>query len=435
MVRTLWCAAAAVFVVVVVGPQWRSGFPPVYPDSHSYLDVASRNPWSPRFWADRRPPTYPLFVWLFGSAPPWIVVAQTLCWVAAWAWLLATAWRLVRNRWIAGIAVVLLGLMAIESRWVFWSTQLLTESLSGSLAVAGVAAWWRWLAEPGRFRTIVAVALTVAWMLVRDSNALSLLAVAVPALALVLVVLRRPQHGGPRRRSLAFGLGVLLMIGAASLATQAFGSRSDAPFHNNMGLRWLPSPTMRDYFEAHGLPVSPALEQRLGKDAWADGEAFLRAPELAEYRAWADGRGRAWAAWSMVAHAGWYLDRLHDDLGRYTGVGADTVGYDSYRVAEHLPDRPLRFADPIGSGWSMALWGAGVIALGAAALARGRRREAAFVAWLAVPVLADLHLSFAADAIEVGRHLSGGLLRFAVVAVVAVALLADALLTTGITDA
>ncbi|HWL44669.1 MAG TPA: hypothetical protein VNQ73_17135 [Ilumatobacter sp.] len=425
VVRTLWCAVAAVFVVAVVGPRWRSGFPPVYPDSHSYLDVASRNPWSPKFWVDQRPPAYPLFVWLFGSSPGWIVAAQTLCWVAAWAWLMSTAWRRLASRPIAVIAVVVLGLLAVESRWAMWNTQILTESPSGSLAVAGLAAWWRWFAEPGRFRTTVAVALTVAWMLVRDSNALSLLVVAVPAAAVAGVLHLRSERDGPRRRTMTLALAAVLVAGVASIGTQLAADRNTATFHNNMGLRWLPSATMREFFESHGLPVSPALEERSGKDAWADGEAFLRAPELDEYRAWAAGSGRVWAAWSVVARTGWYLDRFHGEIGLHTAT--DFAVYDSYAVGAHLPDRPLGPLDPAGSGKAMTVWGVAIVALAAVSLWRGRRREVCFVGILGVPVLADLYLSFAGDAIEVGRHLSGGLLRFSIVSVVAVALLADRL--------
>lgn len=424
--RFAWCAAAAVFVVAVLGPRWRSGFPPVYPDSHSYLAVAARNPWSPRFWADQRPPTYPLFVWLFGSSPAWIVVAQTLCWVLAWGWLMATAWQQVRARPLAFGAVVVLALMAVESRWAMWNTQILTESLSGSLAVAGVAAWWRWLAEPSRFRTAAVAATTCAWMLVRDSNSLSLLAAAVPAAAVVLWVLRRAGRGGPRRRTLALVLGAVLVCGAVSVGTQLGAARNVAPFHNNMGLRWLPSGTMRAYFEGHGLEVTPALEARIGQDAWADGEAFLRSPDLAAYRAWADGPGRFWAAWSLVAHVGWYADGWRDEIGRHTAT--DFTVYDSYSVAEHLPDRPLSVLDPVGSGRTMAVWGLLVAALAAAAAVRGGRREVYFVAVLVVPVLADLYLSYTGDAIEVARHLHGPMLRFGVVAVVAVAVLADHLI-------
>lgn len=420
------CLLAAVFVVTVVGPSWRSGFPPVYPDSHSYLAVASRNPWSPAFWADQRPPTYPLWLWLFGSSPAWVAPAQTVAWAAAWAWLLSTAWHELRNRTLAAVVVVTLGLVALQGRWAMWSTQILTESLSGTLAVAGVAAWWRWLAEPGRFRTGVVIAVTVAWMLVRDSNAVTMSAVALPIGLVALGACRRPELDGPRRRAVAGVMAAVLIAGGYSLATQAAADRNTVTFHNNMGIRWLASPDMRAWFVARGLPESAALDARVGSDAWADGEAFLRDPALADYRAWADGPGRRWAAWSAVARADWYLGRFFDELD--VRAHDDYTAYDSYAVGEHLPARPLGPFDPVGSAAAIEVWGAAVVLLAAAAWVRGRRRQVWFAVLLVVPVLSDLYLSFVGDAIEVSRHLSGGLLRWSVVSIVAAAVLADALL-------
>ena len=76
----------------------------------------------------------------------------------------------------------------------------------------------------------------------------------------------------------------------------------------------------------------------------------------------------------------------------------------------------------------LVIWGGLVVALTIAVAARGGRRQVYFVGVLAMPVLADLYLSYAGDAIEVGRHLQGPMLRFGVVVVVAAAVLADTLL-------
>jgi len=420
--RYVAAAVAAAVLVGVLGPGWRTGFPPVFPDSHSYLDVAARNPWSPRFWFDQRPPGYPLFVWLLGSSPAWIVVAQTVCWFVAWGWLLSTAWQLLPTRPIAVAAVVFLGLIGIETRWILWNTQILTESLSGALAVAMVAAWWRWLVEPGRFRTTVATALTVAWMLVRDSNAVTMVVAAVPVAAVAVVVSR--WTGGPRYRTVAVALAAVLVAGGYSVAAQLATDRGESTFHNNMGLRWLTADEMRAWFVDRGLPMSPALESRAGKDAWADGEAFLRDPALSEYRAWADGAGRRAAAWSMVTQVGWYADRFGDEIDRHAGT--DFAEYDSYHVAAQLPERPLGWLDPSGSGGAIAAWAALVGVLAIASLALRERRAVLFVGFLAWPVAVDLYLSYAGDAIEVARHLAGPLLRLSVVAVVGAAVLLDA---------
>lgn len=421
--RYLACLAVVALVVWMLGPTWVAGYPPVFPDTSSYLAVADAGLLSPDFWFGQRPPTYPLFVWLVGPSSRAVVTGQVVIAVAAWAFLATTVWQELRSRWVAVVTIVWLVLVAVQSRWAFWHTALLTESLSGSLAVAGVAAWWRWFARPDRFRIVVATATTATWMLLRDSNAVTFLVVAFPAMLLVLFLDRRAT--GPRRRGMSVALAALVAVGAFSVAGQLASDRGETSFHNNVGLRWLVDDDMRAWMVARGMPESDALDERAGKDAWADGEAFLRSPFLAEYRAWADGRGRIAAASSFVLRADWYLDGLWSDLPSYTRT--DHLAYDTFTIADRLPERTLGPLDPTASRPSVLVWSLAVF--GAAAVVAVRRpRLAWLIPFWAVPVVVDGYLVYVADAIEVGRHLVGPMLRFTVVAIVSVALAVDGLL-------
>lgn len=421
--RYLACVAALAGVIWLLGPSWLTGYPPAFPDSSSYVAVADDGLFSTGFWFGQRPPTYPLLIWIVGPSARAVVLAQTLIAVAAWAWLCATVWSQIGRRWLAGATIGLLLLVAAETRWAFWHTALLTESLSGSLAVAGVAAWWRWFSGPDRFRLVVAVGLTAGWMLIRDSNAVTFAVVAVPALVAALVLERRAT--GPRRRGMAVALAALLGVSAFSLVAQYTSARGETSFHNNVGLRWLVDDDMRAWMVDRGMPLGPALADRAGSDAWADGEAFMTSPFLEEYREWADGRGRVAAAASFVLRADWYLDRFWDDLPTYTRT--DHLAYDSFGVADRLPERPLGPLDPVGSRAGLVVW-LGLVGAAAVIVARCRPRMGWFVPFVSAPVLADLYLSYVADAIEVGRHLVGPMLRFEVVAIVSVALAVDAVL-------
>lgn len=429
VLRTLLCFVVMLVVLRLLGPEWRSGFPATFPDTSSYFDVASQGPFTAGFWWAQRPPTYPLMVWLLGSHAPSIVLTQALIAIAAWAWLCSTVWTMMRSRAVAVGAIFVLLLIAIQTRWIFWHTALLTESLSASLAVAGVAAWWRWFDEPSRFRTVAAVALTGSWMLLRDSNAVTMLVCVVPAMFVVALMDR--QRPSVRRRRMTFALAALVMTGAYSLAVQVSTDRGETSFHNNVGLRWLPDDEMRAFFVGHGMPVSPALEARAGSDAWADGEAFLSDPALGEYRAWAADGGRRAAALSAIVESDWYLDHLWDGLPLYTST--DHLSYDTFEISRNFPERPLDPIDPAGSRWAMCLWMAGaLVALGVAWTLR--RTTAWFVALLVVPVLVDLYLVFVGDAIEVGRHLVGPMMRWSVVCVVCVAVGIDLLLDDRLDD-
>lgn len=418
--RYFVCVGVGLVLIQLLGPSWRTGFPPPFPDSSSYVAVADAGIFSSDFWFGQRPPTYPLLIWLVGPSLRAVVVAQSLIAVAAWGWLFSTVWMGIRRRPVAIALMVVLACVALQTRWIFWNTLVLTESLSASLAVAGVAAWWRWWVDPTRFRTVAATLVTVAWMLLRDSNAVTFAAAAAPALVVVLVMQRkRPSD---RRRAMAVALTVVLMAAAYSLVAQVSSNRGETSFHNNVGLRWLPDAEMSAFMEARGMPVSDALLQRSGTDAWADGEAMLRSQELADYRTWAEGRGRLAAAESFVLQADWYLDRLDGELGRYAET--DHLAYDHFDVAAKFPERPLGPLDPVAAKWSVYLWG--LVGVGAAGLLIARLRTMGwFLVFLVVPVLLDWYLVFVADAIEVGRHLVGPMLRFSVVMPVAVALGVD----------
>ncbi|MCB0966860.1 MAG: hypothetical protein KDB37_08500, partial [Ilumatobacter sp.] len=423
--RYLVSLGVGLLLVVLLGPGWSSGLESPFPDSSSYLAVADTGPWSPGFWFAERPPTYPLLIWLVGPSARAIVLAQTLIWVAAVAFLFATLWEQIRDVRVRLVTIVAIGAVLIETRWMFWQTLVLTESMSNSLVLAWTAAWIRWFAVPGRGRLVLAVSLTGAWMLLRDSNAVTMTAVLVPlAVAGLWWERRRPS---PRLRGLVTASVVLVLVGAVSVIGQVSTGRGEYSFHNNVGLRWLPDESMRDWMIDHGMPYDEALAERTGSDAWADGEAFLRDARLAEYRAWAAGSGRVAAAWSFVIRGPWYVDRFVDEIPLHTASGFGA--YDAHRVHEQFPETTIGPLDPTDSGWSMVVWT--LVSIAAVVVAwRTRRWLGALATFLLVPITVDFYLVFVADAVEVGRHLAGPMFRMSVVCIVVAGLAIDAALTS-----
>jgi hypothetical protein len=404
---------AALLLIRVLGEPWNSGFDPFFPDTMSYLRVRDRGPFSPRFWFDERPPAYPLVLWLTGGGARAVVALQSVAYVVAWTWLGAVVWQRITSRPVAAATIGVLVLTAVQARWALWTTQLLTESLSISCAVAAVAAWWQLVVDPRRWRLVVAVSISATWMLLRDANALTFTVFAVPALVLSVVLLRRARSD--LRRYSAIGLAVLVAVGAYSWIGQVATNRGETSFHNNVGLRWLPDPEMSEFFESRGMPIDDALLARSGSDAWADGEAFLRDPALADYRDWADGRGRVAAAESFVLEVPFWLDGLRDGLGRF--LHEDYRAYDLFGVGDRIPRRTLGPFDPTGS---IVMLSVSLVTSTAYALLAARRRLALglFAGFLLVPAWIDLYLSYAGDAVEVSRHLVGPLSRLGVATVV-----------------
>ena len=104
--RRFLVGVAVGFVLVrLLGPAWRTGFAPSFPDSSSYQAVAERGPFSLTFWFDERPPTYPLLIWVCGRGARAVIVAQTLLAVLAWGWLCSTIWRGISRRPLALAAI------------------------------------------------------------------------------------------------------------------------------------------------------------------------------------------------------------------------------------------------------------------------------------------------------------------------------------------
>ena len=212
---------------------------------------------------------------------------------------------------------------------------------------------------------------------------------------------------------------MLVGVGAFSWIGQVASDRGETSFHNNVGLRWLADPGMSSFFESRGMPVDDALLARIGSDAWAEGEAFLRDPELADYRAWASGRGRTAAAESFVLEAPFWLDGLREDLG--PSLRDEFRAYDLFHVGDRVPRHTLGRFEPTGSGVMLAVT---MVASTACALLAARRRRALglFAGFLLIPAWIDLYLSYAGDAVEVSRHLVGPLSRLSVAIVVVVAI-------------
>jgi hypothetical protein len=421
VVRYTACALAGWYLIWLLGPVRPIVNSRSFPDSASYLRVADRSPFSVRFWFDERPPVYPLFLWLLHSSATTVVVVQSVLWVAAWVWLCSVAWNRIHSRYVSTVAIGLLIGVAVQARWGFWNTLMLTEGLSATLMIAMVAAWWQFVAEPGRFRAVAACSISACWMLIRDSNAVTLLVVVIPALVVTIAIHhRRPSEF---RRLTRLALSVMLIAGLYSIVGQLSSNRGETSFHNNVGLRWLSDGEMNRFLLARGLPVNDALIARTGGDAWADGEAFLNSPELAQYRRWARGSGRSAAAIATVVKAPWWIDRLRTELPSYTSI--DNEAYDVFDVTNRLPSRPLGLLDPIRSPAAIVVWTSiSVVATGVG----WRRRQALglLLAFLLVGAMVDLYLSFVGDAVEVGRHLAGPLLRLSVAVIIAVGVGLDA---------
>ena len=416
------------FCLRVLGEPWSTHFPPIFPDalnpgrSDTYYAVSLLTPFRPSFYFAARPVLYPAFIWLFGRSSQLIVLAQTLVYCGAVGVLCATAWRLLKTRLVAVLAVAGIVLTAIEARFALWTTQILSESLGISLGLLAIAAWWRVSAEPTKRRVTWAWAWTIVWLLERDSHLLPVVLVVVPV-AISFGVWSR-HLGKEIRRQLTAGALVAVVACGYVYVAQSHSGRNRYPIENNIGLRILPNASLRQWFVAGGMPVNSTLQGRTGKSAFDDDRLFDTDPDLARFRAWMNGPGSRRLLESFVVRApDWY----HMLAKQWNALLSDNqAAYDGYGVGHRLPQRyPLQLGGPQTANGLKAwlLVAAGTLAAGAA-LTR-RRGPLVFAAAGLLAVLVDIYFSFVGDALEVSRHLVGSLDRLNVMLVIAVAIGAD----------
>ena len=102
--------------------------------------------------------------------------------------------------------------------------------------------------------------MTIAWMLVRDSNVGPWLAVGVPGL---LIGSRVCHRWMPQCESmLRWGITLVVCIFAA--LGQSANGRNRYATMNNVGQRVLLKQEITDWFVDQGMPMSPALSERKG---------------------------------------------------------------------------------------------------------------------------------------------------------------------------
>jgi hypothetical protein len=423
---TIAAIVVAFFLVRLLGAPWPH-FPPTFPDSFSYLKVATRGPFHGHFYFDERPIGYPLFLWLFGRSSTLIVAGQALSYAGAFILLCRFVLDDLRSRAVAVTAVVFLAAVAIEPRNSMWNTLILSEGLSMTLAVLSIAAWWRAVTRPTVRSITRAWIATIAWISIRDTNVLPTVLVIIPV-ALGFTWTEKTLDRSIRRR-IAGGAAVTLVFCGYVYVSQSVTHRTQYSVHNVVGMRVLPDPQLTRWFVKQGMPLDDALAARKNKNAWDDGEAFLRAPELARYRKWARGPGGRALLLSMLEQSPNYWHRLHHELPRI--LRSDNHEYDGYQVFDRFPDHwpaPLGEARSNGTLWiELLLAGAAIVV----AFVIGKRRVLALFALVGLlSAIVDIWASYVGDPMEVNRHLVGPLARLYVFVILAVAIGADALVAS-----
>ena len=402
------------------------------PDSYMYMRQAEHPLTDSRFWVGSAPPLYPLWykaVGAFGNiefdarlstevtvsrTEPVLPAAQTALSLLAFTMLAFACARTAHTRAGRRLLFALPLAASLAPLVAKWNQMVLTESLSMSLFVFFVAAWYLYFHRPSWWALAAIAASAACWAAVRDTNYVTV-AMIVPFAALAGV--------GGRRKSAAL---CIALIAAFALAN-AVESRTDRrlfSFYNVVGQRILPHPDRVDFFASvGGMPTSPALAERSGKWAPDDDFAFFRDERLKWFQEWAVARGMTAYMQFLLAHPFYSLASPATEIGE---TFLSRLGW-----AVHMdwrPDEPLSPWLVSVLRWAVLL-GYGAAILSAFALwRRGRLREAP---WLLVPLamallsIPQLWMVWHGDAMEYLRHGLTAVLSFVLGSLLLWAAMAD----------
>jgi len=396
------------YLVRVLGPGWKKGFPSFFPDSASYLKVAKLGPFSPSFWFTERPVGVPLMMWLSAFNNRAFVLIQTTLFAVSVAFLCHTILRIMKVRPLAWLACAAIAAIAIQPRFGIWNLEVLSESLGISLSIIALTCWLRAAQVFTAVRIWTATLATVAWMLVRDSH-------GIPALVLVLALVIFAWRASDQalRRTLVKCVGVLLLAFSYISVSQAVSDRNQYPLMNNIGLRILPDQVMTNHFVDRGMPTNETLVGRVGRNTWNDGEVFLKSPDLVDFRHWVNGSGQTDQLLSLAIDSPFWLDIMSKELP--SALAYDFHDYDRFQTLERLPAQTFGFDSPRTTE-ALNLWIlTGVISIaGLFILSKSRKLAIVSIVTLSAS-LVELYASIAGDAVEVQRHLIGPFFRLFVV--------------------
>jgi hypothetical protein len=253
-------------------------------DTPAYIRVSGEALLSQEFWANTRPPIFPLLLKYYGADKIKVAAFQTAFSIFAWGMLaLSLAYSL--KTLLRPVAFGLVLVFSLERHIAGWDVVMLTESLSISLLATFLAAWL-WLLRGWSWEKVAVLSIVAfLWAFTRDTNAWILLLVAAMIVLGALFFKARKSYLAV---ALMFGLVFVLSNHSADV-----GHRWVFPFQNVLAQRVLPDRNALEFFENCGMPTTPELLSLAGGFANSGDRAFYTDPTLEDYRAWLYANGKS----------------------------------------------------------------------------------------------------------------------------------------------
>jgi hypothetical protein len=253
-------------------------------DTPAYVRVSGEALLSKRFWANARPPVFPLLLKVYDADKVKVASFQTAFSIFAWGVLaLAIAYSL--KGFLRLIAFGLILALSLDRHIAGWDLVMLTESLSISL-MALFTAVWLWLLKSWSLKKVLLLSLVAfLWAFTRDTNGWILLMISGLIVMGVLLFEARKHY-------LSIVIIFVLFFALSNFSADK-GNRWVFPFQNVLAQRILPDQKALSFFADCGMPVTPELLSLAGGYANSNERAFYNDPALQPYRTWLHASGKS----------------------------------------------------------------------------------------------------------------------------------------------
>ena len=253
-------------------------------DTPAYVRISREDFFSKDFWADSRPPVFPLVLKIYAVATTKVAAFQAAFSIFAWGMLaLAVAYSL--KNILRPFAFGLILALSLDRHIAGWDLVMLTESLSISLMALFLATWLWLLKNWSRGKVIALSLVAFLWAFTRDTNGWILLMIAGLMLTGVLFF-------GARKRYLSVAVMFVLIFALSNFSANE-GNRWVFPFQNVLAQRILPDQEALSFFAGCGMPITSELLNLAEGYANSNDRAFYTDPALQTYRDWLKTSGKS----------------------------------------------------------------------------------------------------------------------------------------------
>jgi hypothetical protein len=292
-------------------------------------------------------------------------------------------------------AFALILAFSLDRHIASWDFVMMSESLSISFLALFIALSL-WTLDSWQTGRIILLCLAgVLFAFTRDTNAFLLLMVAGILSAAVLL-----RWTKPRALLLAAVFSLVFLL---SSSNADIGERWVFPLGNLIGKRVLIDQPAVSFFEACGMPVSPALMQLSGKFANAEERLLFEGAELADFRSWLLSDGRS-------CYIRWLIS---DPISGFGKMFSEFDGLIAFREVEKFFARGYDPLMPVALGkffypeqFSLWIWIVCMLAALTAIWRRWWRLNTLWAAFIFLTLLVPPHafLTWHGDAMAPERH-------------------------------